>query len=64
MSPFPSAALTALEAVGLHDNVRERWPSERVFTYWDDRSGMFHQDLGMRRAGRGPGCIHSRSAGR
>jgi exodeoxyribonuclease-3 len=42
------AALTALEAVGLHDVVRERWPGERVFTYWDYRAGMFHQDLGMR----------------
>jgi exodeoxyribonuclease III len=28
--------------------VRERWPGERVFTYWDYRAGMFHQDLGMR----------------
>jgi exodeoxyribonuclease-3 len=28
--------------------VRERWPTERVFTYWDYRAGMFHQDLGMR----------------
>jgi exodeoxyribonuclease III len=28
--------------------VRERWPNERVFTYWDYRAGMFHQDLGMR----------------
>jgi exodeoxyribonuclease III len=28
--------------------VRDRWPSERVFTYWDYRAGMFHQDLGMR----------------
>jgi len=27
---------------------RERWPGERVFTYWDYRAGMFHQDLGMR----------------
>jgi exodeoxyribonuclease III len=42
------AALAALEAVGLHDVVRERWPGERVFTYWDYRAGMFHQDLGMR----------------
>jgi exodeoxyribonuclease III len=41
-------ALAKLEAVGLHDVVRERWPSERVFTYWDYRAGMFHQDLGMR----------------
>ena len=36
------------EAVGLHDVVRDRWPGERVFTYWDYRAGMFHQDLGMR----------------
>ena len=42
------AALADLEAVGLHDVVRERWPGERVFTYWDYRAGMFHQDLGMR----------------
>ena len=41
-------AVTSLEAVGLHDVVRERWLSERVFTYWDYRAGMFHQDLGMR----------------
>jgi exodeoxyribonuclease-3 len=42
------AALRELEAVGLHDVVRDRWPGERVFTYWDYRAGMFHQDLGMR----------------
>ena len=41
-------ALAQLEALGLHDVVRERWPGERVFTYWDYRAGMFHQDLGMR----------------
>jgi len=34
--------------LGLRDVVRERWPGERVFTYWDYRAGMFHQDLGMR----------------
>ena len=34
--------------LGLRDVVRDRWPSERVFTYWDYRAGMFHQDLGMR----------------
>ena len=28
--------------------MRDRWPTERVFTYWDYRAGMFHQDLGMR----------------
>ena len=41
-------ALAKLEALGLHDVVREHWPDERVFTYWDYRAGMFHQDLGMR----------------
>jgi exodeoxyribonuclease III len=41
-------ALASLQALGLHDVVRERWPTERVFTYWDYRAGMFHQDLGMR----------------
>ena len=42
------AALAELESLGLRDVVRERWPNERVFTYWDYRAGMFHQDLGMR----------------
>ena len=41
-------ALAALQGLGLHDVVRDRWPNERVFTYWDYRAGMFHQDLGMR----------------
>src|SRR5205823_13522811 len=41
-------ALADLQALGLRDVVRERWPNERVFTYWDYRAGMFHQDLGMR----------------
>jgi exodeoxyribonuclease-3 len=41
-------ALAALQGVGLHDVVRDHWPHERVFTYWDYRAGMFHQDLGMR----------------
>jgi exodeoxyribonuclease-3 len=42
------AALAELQALGLRDVVRERWPRERVFTYWDYRAGMFHRDLGMR----------------
>ena len=42
------AALARLQALGLRDVVRDRWPTERVFTYWDYRAGMFHQDLGMR----------------
>ena len=43
------AALAELQALGLRDVVRDRWPDhERLFTYWDYRAGMFHQDLGMR----------------
>ncbi len=42
------AALAELQGLGLRDVVRERWPGERVFTYWDYRAGMFHRDLGMR----------------
>jgi exodeoxyribonuclease-3 len=41
-------ALSELEGLGLHDVVREHWPGKRIFTYWDYRAGMFHQDLGMR----------------
>ena len=41
------AALAALTDLGLHDVVRDRWPDERVFSYWDYRAGMFHQDLGI-----------------
>ncbi|MBB3725465.1 MULTISPECIES: exodeoxyribonuclease III [Nonomuraea] len=48
VTPRERAALAELEALGLRDVVRERWPAERVFTYWDYRAGMFHKDLGMR----------------
>ena len=48
VTPPERAALAELEALGLHDVVRERWPDARVFSYWDYRAGMFHQDLGMR----------------
>ena len=48
VTPPERTALAELQAVGLHDVVRDHWPSERVFTYWDYRAGMFHQDLGMR----------------
>jgi exodeoxyribonuclease III len=41
-------ALASLESAGLHDVVRDRWPDKRIFSYWDYRAGMFHQDLGMR----------------
>ena len=48
VTPEERAALADLESLGLHDVVRDRWPGKRVFTYWDYRAGMFHQDLGMR----------------
>jgi exodeoxyribonuclease-3 len=48
VTPAERAALAELEGLGLRDVVRDRWPDERVFTYWDYRAGMFHQDLGMR----------------
>ena len=48
VTPPEREALAKLQTLGLHDVVRDRWPGERVFTYWDYRAGMFHQDLGMR----------------
>ncbi|HEY2698266.1 MAG TPA: exodeoxyribonuclease III [Pseudonocardiaceae bacterium] len=48
VTPPERAALAAIEELGLRDVVRERWPDERVFSYWDYRAGMFHQNLGMR----------------
>jgi exodeoxyribonuclease-3 len=48
VTPPERAALADLQGLGLRDVVRDRWPDERIFTYWDYRAGMFHQDLGMR----------------
>jgi exodeoxyribonuclease-3 len=48
VTPPERAAIAELLELGLRDVVRERWPGERIFTYWDYRAGMFHQDLGMR----------------
>ena len=48
VTPAERRALAELMGLGLHDVVRERWPQERIFSYWDYRAGMFHQDLGMR----------------
>jgi exodeoxyribonuclease-3 len=48
VTPPERDALATLEGLGLHDVVRDRWPSEQVFSYWDYRAGMFHQNLGMR----------------
>ncbi|CAA9419879.1 MAG: Exodeoxyribonuclease III [uncultured Pseudonocardia sp.] len=48
VTPPEREALARLQALGLHDVVRDRWPDERVFSYWDYRAGRFHQDKGMR----------------
>jgi exodeoxyribonuclease III len=48
VTPAERAALADLQQLGLRDVIRDRWPTERVFSYWDYRAGMFHQDLGMR----------------
>jgi exodeoxyribonuclease III len=48
VTPPERAALAELERLGLHDVVRDRWPTERIFTYWDYRAGMFQRNLGMR----------------
>jgi exodeoxyribonuclease-3 len=48
VTPMERRAVADLVTGGLVDLVRRRWPDRRVFTYWDYRAGMFHQDLGMR----------------
>jgi exodeoxyribonuclease-3 len=48
VTPPERDALAELQKLGLRDVVRDRWPTERVFSYWDYRAGMFHQDCGMR----------------
>ncbi len=48
VTPPEREALAELEATGLSDVVRDHWPTEKVFTYWDYRAGMFHRNLGMR----------------
>jgi len=48
VTPPERKALSELESTGLRDVVRDRWPTDRVFSYWDYRAGMFHKDLGMR----------------
>ena len=48
VTPPERTALAQLMETGLHDVVRDRWPTQQVFTYWDYRAGMFHKNLGMR----------------
>jgi exodeoxyribonuclease-3 len=47
-APERQALADLMAAKGLHDVVRDRWPDNRIFSDWDYRAGMFHQDLGMR----------------
>lgn len=48
VTPAERSALAAFGSLGLVDVVREHWPDEQFFSYWDYRAGMFHQNLGMR----------------
>jgi exodeoxyribonuclease-3 len=48
VTPAERGALAEIQKLGMHDVVRDRWPDERVFSYWDYRAGRFHQDKGMR----------------
>ena len=41
-------ALGALEAWGLVDAFRSRYPDDRLFSWWDYRGGSFHRHRGMR----------------
>lgn len=41
-------AFQGLLDVGLTDLLRERWPQEQFFTYWDYRQMMFPRNAGMR----------------
>jgi exodeoxyribonuclease-3 len=41
-------ALQALEDWGLVDAFRQRYPEDRLYTYWDYRAGDFHEHRGMR----------------
>ena len=47
-SPQERAALAELEGWGLVDAFRLRHPEERLFSWWDYRSGKFHKHEGMR----------------
>jgi exodeoxyribonuclease III len=48
VTPEERAALSELESWGLVDAFRQRWPEDRLYTYWDYRAGDFHEHRGMR----------------
>ncbi len=41
-------ALRDLESWGLVDAFRQRYPQDRLYSYWDYRAGDFHEHRGMR----------------
>jgi exodeoxyribonuclease III len=41
-------ALADVEAWGLVDAFRKRYPEDRLYSYWDYRAGDFHEHRGMR----------------
>ncbi len=42
------SALETLESWGLVDAFRQRYPGDRLYSYWDYRAGDFHEHRGMR----------------
>lgn len=48
VSPAERDALRDLEAWGLLDAFRQRYPQDRLYSYWDYRAGDFHEHRGMR----------------
>ena len=48
VTPAERDELAGLLATGMRDTVRDHWPTQEAYTYWDYRAGMFHKDLGFR----------------
>ena len=48
VTPPEREALRDLESWGLVDAFRQRYPQDRLYSYWDYRAGDFHEHRGMR----------------
>ncbi len=48
VSPPEREAIATIEAWGLTDTLRERYPEPGIYTFWDYRNGDFHKRRGMR----------------
>jgi exodeoxyribonuclease III len=49
VTPEERAAVAELQALGLRDAFRERYPGvDKLYTWWDYRAGAFHKHHGMR----------------